>query len=99
MPQSLGQVVREARLAKKLTQRELAERVKKEDGTPITPQYLNDIEFDRRTPSEFVARTLAKALDLDPDFLIVLAGFIPEDVRKKVTEEAVKDAMSLFRKR
>jgi transcriptional regulator with XRE-family HTH domain len=99
MAQTLGQIIREARKTKGFTQRELAEKVKKEDGTPITPQYFNDIEFDRRTPSEHVARGLAKAVDLDPDYIVVLAGFVPEDVREKLTEENVKKAMTLFRKK
>ena len=42
-----------ARLRKKLSmsQKDLADLVLKEDNTHITPQYLNDIEHDRRNPS------------------------------------------------
>ena len=42
-----------SRLRKKLnmSQKELANLVLKDNNTPITPQYLNDIEHDRRSPS------------------------------------------------
>ncbi len=100
MKKSLGQIIREARLKKELTQKDLAAKVKKEDGQPIVPQYLNDIEHDRRRPSEFVARQLAKELELDADYLIFLSGSVPEDILKKeVNEEAVRQAFMVFRKK
>ena len=100
MAQSLGQVIREARLKKEITQKELASKVKKEDGTPIAPQYLNDIEHDRRSPSEFVARELAKQLDLTADYLIILSGAVPSDILEKgIPEHLVREGLIAFRKR
>ena len=43
---SFGEVVATARKAKGLSQKELAALITKEDGEPISPQYLNDLERD-----------------------------------------------------
>lgn len=100
MQKSLGQIIREARLKKELTQKDLAAGVKKEDGKPIAPQYLNDIEHDRRSPSEVVARELAKELDLAADYLIFLSGVVPADIREKgANEENVREAFSVLRRK
>ena len=48
---SFGRAVASARKEKQLSQKELAGLIRKEDGQTITPQYLNDIEHDRRSPS------------------------------------------------
>ena len=69
MSLTLGRYVVEMRRHRGLSQKQLAERVIREDGKPITPQYLNDIEHDRRTPSLAVAQSLASVLDLDLDYL------------------------------
>jgi transcriptional regulator with XRE-family HTH domain len=45
-----GTLISEARRSKGLSQKDLAAKVKKEDGQAISPQYLNDIEHDRRNP-------------------------------------------------
>lgn len=99
MKRTLGQIIREARIKKEMTQKDLAAKVKKEDGTPIAPQYLNDIEHDRRSPSQFVARQIAKELELDADILIFLSGSIPKDIVQKASEEAVQEAFRVFRKK
>lgn len=100
MKNTLGRVIKDARVKLGLTQRQLAERTRKEDGSQITPQYLNDIEFDRRTPSEHITRQIGKVLDLDSDYLILMAGSLPEDILEKgITEETARQAVSLFRKK
>jgi len=44
-----------------MSQKELAGKIKKEDGLPISAQYLNDIEHDRRNPpSEFLIAQIAE---------------------------------------
>src|SRR5262245_49274485 len=73
MTQQLGDVINEARRAQRWSLRQLAEKVKKEDGTPISPQYLNDIELNHRSPSTYVLRELARELALDFDKLLLLA--------------------------
>ena len=47
---TFGQAISEACKDKGTSQRELVLKIVKEDGAPISPQYLNDIERDRRNP-------------------------------------------------
>ena len=65
-----------------MSQRELAAKIKKEDGQPISMQYLNDIEHGRRKPptSEHLMEQFAKALHLRKDRLMVTAGYLPSDI-------------------
>lgn len=99
---TFGQIIAEARKALGLSQKDLAAKVRKEDGEPISPQYLNDIEHDRRNPpSEFIIEQLAKHLKLRPEPLIAAAGMWPEDLREKLAAadpEAVQQAFTAFRK-
>ncbi len=104
LERTFGTIVREARVKAGKTQRQLAEHVKKEDGEAITPQYLNDIEFDRRTPSEFVTRQIAKVLDLDADRLMFIGGSLPQDIVKEIikrgiSNEEAKQIGELFRRK
>ena len=101
---SFGNVIASARKDQKLSQRELAERIVKEDGQPITPQYLNDIEHNRRSPSsDFLVRQFAKALkhpDVTVDLLTALAGVLTEEDRKlvqKADAKKVEEAFFAFR--
>lgn len=73
-----------------MSQKDLAGRIlKEEDGAAISPQYLNDIEHDRRSPtSDHLIRQFAVALDLSEDMLFFLAGKIPDDVRRGVADPA-----------
>ncbi len=78
---SFGQLIAAARKRKDLTQKELAARIKKEDGTPISPQYLNDLERDRRNPpGPPLLRQFAEELDLDEETLAFAARQYPEDL-------------------
>ena len=47
---TFGETIAGARKDLGVSQRELAMRIVKEDGAPISPQYLNDIERNRRNP-------------------------------------------------
>jgi len=69
---TFGARIRSGRLAKELTLRELARRIEK------APSYLNDIEYDRRVPSEPVVRELCRVLDLDVDVMLAAAGRVGE---------------------
>jgi transcriptional regulator with XRE-family HTH domain len=84
MAPRLGEALNQARRARKLTLRQLAEQVTKDDGTPISPQYLNDIELHHRVPTPHVLRELARVLDLDYDTLLTLAGAADVVVREYV---------------
>lgn len=90
-----------ARKAKGLSQKELAALiVKDEGGGAISPQYLNDIEHDRRSPtSDHLIKQFAKVLDEDEGYLFVLAGKIPDDIRKKARDrEKIVSSFANFRK-
>jgi transcriptional regulator with XRE-family HTH domain len=79
---TFGQVVAEARKKAGLSQKDLAAGLRKEDGEAISPQYLNDIERDRRNPpNEFILKQLASVLSLPLEFLLFKAGQWPEEMR------------------
>jgi len=68
--QPFGDLVATIRKEKSLSQKELAKEIKKDDGGPITPQYLNDIEHGRRNPpSREMVEQIAKALGLSAEAL------------------------------
>ncbi len=91
-----------ARKALGLSQKDLAASIRKEDGEPISPQYLNDIEHDRRNPpSEFIIEQVAKHLKLSKEPLIAAAGMWPTDIREKLRAadpKKVEEAFTAFRK-
>ena len=79
---TFGQAVSEARKAKGMSQKELASLVLKEDGAPISPQYLNDIERDRRNPpNETIISRFAEILDVPEEYFFFLANEIPPRYR------------------
>lgn len=101
---SFGSVIASARKEQRLSQKELAEKILKEDGQPITPQYLNDIEHDRRRPSsDYLVRQFAKVLkhpEVTVDLLTALAGVLTEEDRKlvqKADPRQVQQAFHAFR--
>jgi transcriptional regulator with XRE-family HTH domain len=69
---TLGAQIREARLHVGLSLRGLAEKIKR------APSYLNDIEHNRRVPSEPVIKAICTVLDLDEDRLLAAAGRMGE---------------------
>jgi transcriptional regulator with XRE-family HTH domain len=99
---TFGQIIAEARKALGISQKDLAAKIRKEDGEPISPQYLNDIEHDRRDPpSEFFIEQFAKHLKLSKEHLIAAAGRWPTDIRDKIASadpKAVEQAFTAFRK-
>ena len=82
MPPRLGEVINQTRRARKLTLRQLAAQITKDDGTSISPQYVNDIELHHRSPTPHVLRELARVLDLDGDHLFASAGAADVIVRE-----------------
>jgi transcriptional regulator with XRE-family HTH domain len=98
---TFGTLISEARRAKGLSQKELASRVKKENGQPISAQYLNDIEHDRRNPpSEFLIGQIADLLTVSKDVLCIAAGTIPNDLQKmaRTQPDKVEQAFKAFRR-
>lgn len=100
---TFGRTIADARKNSGLSQKELASRIVKEDGTPISPQYLNDLERDRRNPpSEQMLEQFAAVLDLNREFLCFIAGQYPADLRSaqaRVQDPArVEAAFRAFRR-
>ena len=59
----------------------MAVRFLKDDGDPISPQYFNDLERNRRNPSSpTLLKQFAAALNLPTDYLDFLAGRLPDDL-------------------
>lgn len=101
MEKTFGQILTDARKEHRLSQKELAASLKKEDGEAISPQYLNDIEHDRRNPpSEFILTQIAEILKIDLDVLSYYAGRLPSDAQnaKNVNDERVIAAYQAFRR-
>lgn len=73
---TLGARIREARVSADMTLRELARRIDK------APSYLNDIEHNRRVPSEPVLRQICAELGLDEDQLLAAAGRVGENAEE-----------------
>jgi transcriptional regulator with XRE-family HTH domain len=101
-PMTFGQIITEARKKLGLSQKQLAEKIKKEDGEPISPQYLNDIERDRRNPpSELLLTQFAKELKLSKDYLLLAAGTVSTELKERLSDSdpaEVEKAFQAFRK-
>jgi transcriptional regulator with XRE-family HTH domain len=99
---TFGQIIAEARKALGISQKDLAARIRKEDGRSISPQYLNDIEHDRRDPpGELLIDQFAKHLRLSKQHLVAAAGRWPSDLRQKVADadpKSVEEAFTAFRR-
>jgi transcriptional regulator with XRE-family HTH domain len=97
---TFGEVIAGARKKANLTQRQLAARIKTEEGRGISGPYLNDIEHNlRHPPRGYLLEQFARELDLDADLLYFLAKQIPIDVDpSKVSEEQAIAAYRAFRR-
>lgn len=92
---SFGEAVRRAREERGWSQKELASRVLKEDGKPITPQYLNDIEHDRRSPTgDHMVTALAEGLVAQSDYFCLMAGRLPPSDARLVSHSDAPEAMA-----
>ena len=95
---TFGQVITDARKKAGLTQKEVAERLRRGDGRVVLPPYLNDLEHDRRYPPENeVIEQLAKILGLSSDVLYFYAKRVPADVRRDADDNEVEAAYRAFR--
>ena len=82
---SFGGEIARLRKRKGESIREFAEKVLKEDGEPMSPSYLCDIEHGRRKPPALVViQRMAKLLDGDFDKLMELAHRTPPDIKEIV---------------
>jgi transcriptional regulator with XRE-family HTH domain len=98
---TFGQAVIALRREQGLNQRELAARIQREDGAgTISPQYLSDIEHDRRSPSsDHMMEEIARALQADTAFLSFLAGQLPAELRDiQLDPMRLRAAIAAFQK-
>ncbi|HSV37296.1 MAG TPA: helix-turn-helix transcriptional regulator [Nocardioidaceae bacterium] len=81
---SLGEYLREQRMANRLSLRQLA------DQTGVSNPYLSQIERGLRRPSAEVLQQIAKALRISAETLYVRAGILnPEDGEVRSVELAI----------
>lgn len=97
---TFGSYIAQARKKLTMSQKELAARVFREEGEAISPQYINDIERNRRNPSsDHLIQQFAAALNISADYLHYLAGKLPEEIRKKnLSEQDVSEFFMAFRR-
>ncbi len=98
--QTFGEIVANKRKEMKISQRELAKNILKEDGNAISPQYLNDLERDRRNPpSDHLINEFSRELDLEFDYLIFYAGRFPNNLPKRdYSSDEIVSLMQAFRR-
>lgn len=96
----LGETISAARKKLGYSQKELAEKLMKDEGGAISAQYLNDIEHDRRQPSsESLLRRLADVLEIPIEVLLYQVGQLPSDVRgQNPSPERIQEAYRAFRR-
>ena len=95
---TFGELVARRRKELGKSQKELASLIHKEEGDPISPQYLNDLERDRRgAPGDHLMNEFARELDLSLDLLFNAAGELPPDLRG-LDERTVEKAYAAFRR-
>lgn len=70
--ETIGQRIRRERLARQMTQRDLASRLKV--GVP----HVSKVEAGRENPSDELLRRVADVFELDPDELFLVARRVPE---------------------
>jgi transcriptional regulator with XRE-family HTH domain len=86
--EKFGSLLKKLRLKNNYSLRQLAQKIIKDDGKPLSPSYLNDIERGRRNPpSAYIVEQLAKLLGEDVDFLLHEAGKTATEVERIIKEE------------
>jgi transcriptional regulator with XRE-family HTH domain len=101
---TLGEAISQQRRKRGLSQKQLAEQIRREEGGSISPQYLNDIEHDRRSPSsDHMIKEFARVLGLSENYLFYLAGRVPAEARRsdvtpKQVDKWVASASAAFRR-
>ncbi len=96
---TFGEAISGARKKKQLSQKQLAALILKEDGAAISPQYLNDIERDRRNPpGEYLLSQFAKVLNVPEEYFYFLANSIPPKYRNMSPDNPlqVREAFQAF---
>jgi len=94
---TFGKIISEARKKKGMNLRECATLILKEDGSPISFQYLNDIENNRRNPpSEHIIEQIASILAIPVEVLYYYAGILPKTTIKDISPDLIVTAYRTF---
>ncbi len=89
---TFGQMIRDARKEKRITQRDLAKMI------DVDFSYISKIETGAlEPPSESVINKIAKVLEIDSNELFILAKKVPTEFKNSIIEEDTA-ANILFRK-
>lgn len=98
--ENFAQVIKRRRRGLGLTQREVAELIRFEDGRAISGPYLVELEHStRRPPRAFLVEQFARALSLKADVLYFAAGRLPADLEgRDVPDAMVVVAFQAFRR-
>lgn len=97
---SFGEYIAVRRKALKLTLKDLAAQLKKDDGIPISVPYLHDIETgSRKPPNDQIIEQLGAILGIPVEILYYQAERMPQDlIRDDISEERVMAAYQAFRR-
>lgn len=95
---TFGQVIVRARKAAGLTQKAVAEHLRREDGRRVLPPWLNDLEHDRRyPPGNAVIEQIAKILNISADVLYFYARRLRVDIEEDLDDSAIAAAYRALR--
>jgi transcriptional regulator with XRE-family HTH domain len=91
---TFGNVIAETRKKKNISQKELATKL------GISPQYLNDIEHNKRNPSsQQLIDQIAETLEIEREYLCYLAGRLPDEIiNLNLDKDSFQTAWVAFRK-
>ncbi|NJM52145.1 MAG: helix-turn-helix transcriptional regulator [Blastocatellia bacterium] len=94
---TFGQIIYEARKQKDLSLKQCASLIFKEDGTPISFQYLSEIENARRNPpSEPILKQLADVLEIPVEILYFHSKTIPSEINVNPSKDTIVKAFQDF---
>ena len=82
--EKIGERIKRERLAIKLTQKELADRV----GVGVP--HISKVEAGRENPSDELLEKIAGVFGLDPDELLLAAGRVPDEFVEKLAADPSK---------
>lgn len=96
---TFGRAVTEARKRAGLTQKEVAKRLRREDGKPVDAPYLNAVEHDRRRPPpNYLIEQLARVIGISAEVLFFYSNRMPTEIEDDPEEGRVEAAYQAFRK-
>ena len=93
---TFGKIIFEGRKKKGYTLRECAALILKEDDSPISFPYLNDVENGRRVPSEHIVRQMSLVLDIPLEYLYFYAEIFPKGLNRRASQDQIVSAYKSF---